>query len=99
VNTRDGRNTADVANAALNRSADWTTSFKPVTSPTDHRWRINDGDATHGYGVICAACGLELVPCVDLVGRAPRAVLYVAGVGGKYTPKDHGRCTPKEPSR
>ena len=64
-----------------------------ATMERDHRWRINDGDTpTHGYGVICDRCGLELVPCVDLVGLAPQAVLYVAGVGGKYAPKTHGRC-------
>jgi hypothetical protein len=73
--------------------SDWADEFKPVEHTGDHRWRINDGDTpTHGYGVICDRCRLELVPCVDLVGLAPQAVLYVAGVGGKYTPKTHGRC-------
>lgn len=49
----------------------WTDDFKPVVRAGDHRWRINDGDtSTHGYGVICDRCRLELVPCVDLVGLA-----------------------------
>jgi hypothetical protein len=63
-----------------------------VPDPKRHAWRINDGEPTHGYGVICDRCKIELVPCVDMVGLAPQAALYVAGRGERYEPRKHGRC-------
>jgi hypothetical protein len=63
-----------------------------VPDPKRHAWRINDGEPTHGYGVICDRCKIELVPCVDMVGLAPQAALYVAGRSERYEPRKHGRC-------
>lgn len=72
--------------------------------PSLHRWAINDApddepNPTHGYGAACRACGLELVPCVNLVGRTPVAGLFIAGrMAVKYDVRKHGRC-PGPPAR
>lgn len=87
---RAQRNRGDAAHE------DFFASFKPVApGKGEHFWRISDGHTdTHGYGARCDRCGLELVPCVDILqaGYAPSAALYVAGRSERYDARKHGRC-------